>query len=93
MFRLFFQKGYFPRIVVYTIKYWIAHCPIYGSLNKFMEFQFLIQEHGCKISIVVNIYIYIYTKMALTLGGLKRCFVGLLYIKSMHKTYIIFLGL
>ena len=57
-----------------------------------MEFQFLIQEHSCKISIVVNtyihththththIYIYIYYGMALTLGGLKRCFVGLIYI-------------
>ena len=54
------KKGFlFPRIVVYTIKSWIAHCPVCGFLNRFMEFQFLIQEHGYKISIVVNIYIYI----------------------------------
>ena len=45
--------------MVYTIKPWIAHCPVCGFLNRFMEFQFLIQEHGYKASTVVNIYIYI----------------------------------
>ena len=34
--------------------------PMMRVLERFMEFQFLLQEHGCKISIVINIYIYIY---------------------------------
>ena len=57
--RVLFILFFYFRIVVYTIKPWFDRCPVCGFLNRFMEFQFLIQEHGCKASTVVNIYLYI----------------------------------
>ena len=66
--------------MVYTIKPWIAHCPVCGFLNRFMEFQFLIQEHGYKASTVVNIYIYIYIDIYIYIYRMAFFFLFFLFL-------------